>query len=168
MKKRTKMKKVKPAKRSIQRTASMAVKTQMPDLQDLMMKVHERLNQLEIKMDLVIDRTSERQPDRKPEPHPAQNHGHSQNQPRRERMLHKTVCADCNSVCEVPFKPSGERPIYCKACFSKRKAGGGKSRKPHHAPAHASHPAPTHQRRVRVIPNGAGKVTISELIPVSR
>ncbi|MDD5681408.1 MAG: hypothetical protein PHI59_09245, partial [Candidatus Omnitrophica bacterium] len=29
--------------------------------------------------------------------------------------------------CEVPFKPSGDRPVYCKECFSKRKAGNGNS-----------------------------------------
>jgi len=30
----------------------------------------------------------------------------------------------CNKECEVPFKPSGDRPVYCKECFSKRKGGG--------------------------------------------
>ena len=37
------------------------------------------------------------------------------------REMHKTVCADCNNECEVPFKPSGDRPVYCKECFSKHK-----------------------------------------------
>jgi len=39
----------------------------------------------------------------------------------RPREMHKAVCDDCKQECEVPFKPSGDRPIYCKACFSKRK-----------------------------------------------
>ena len=39
----------------------------------------------------------------------------------RPREMHKAVCADCKQECEVPFKPSGDRPVYCKACFSKRK-----------------------------------------------
>jgi len=37
------------------------------------------------------------------------------------REMHKATCADCKKECEVPFKPSGDRPVYCKDCFSKRK-----------------------------------------------
>ncbi len=40
------------------------------------------------------------------------------------REMHKATCADCKKECEVPFKPSGDRPIYCKDCFSKRKDSG--------------------------------------------
>ena len=40
----------------------------------------------------------------------------------RPREIHKAVCAECKQECEVPFKPSGDRPVYCKACFSKRKS----------------------------------------------
>ncbi|HLF18861.1 MAG TPA: CxxC-x17-CxxC domain-containing protein [Candidatus Omnitrophota bacterium] len=39
----------------------------------------------------------------------------------RPREMHKAVCADCGKECTVPFKPSGDRPVYCKECFSKRK-----------------------------------------------
>ncbi len=41
----------------------------------------------------------------------------------RLREMHKAVCADCKKECEVPFKPSGDRPVYCKDCFSKHKEG---------------------------------------------
>ena len=41
----------------------------------------------------------------------------------RPREMHKATCADCKKECEVPFKPSGDRPVYCKECFSKRKGG---------------------------------------------
>ena len=40
------------------------------------------------------------------------------------REMHKATCADCKKECEVPFKPSGDRPVYCKDCFSKRKDSG--------------------------------------------
>ncbi|MDO8748516.1 MAG: hypothetical protein Q7J72_05310 [Candidatus Omnitrophota bacterium] len=43
---------------------------------------------------------------------------------RGPREMHKAVCDDCKKECEVPFKPSGGRPIYCKDCFSKRKDSG--------------------------------------------
>lgn len=39
----------------------------------------------------------------------------------RPREMHKTTCADCGSECEVPFKPSGEKPVYCRDCFAKHK-----------------------------------------------
>ena len=37
------------------------------------------------------------------------------------RQMHKAVCAECGKECEVPFKPSGDRPVYCKECFSKKR-----------------------------------------------
>ena len=42
------------------------------------------------------------------------------------REMFKATCADCQKECEVPFKPSGDRPVYCKECFAKRKGGGGR------------------------------------------
>ena len=41
----------------------------------------------------------------------------------RPREMNKAVCAECKKECEVPFKPSGDRPVYCRDCFSKRKGG---------------------------------------------
>ncbi len=40
------------------------------------------------------------------------------------REMHKATCADCKKECDVPFKPSGDRPVYCKECFSKRRDSG--------------------------------------------
>ncbi|MCH8022412.1 MAG: DNA-directed RNA polymerase [Thaumarchaeota archaeon] len=40
---------------------------------------------------------------------------------RGEREMHKITCSDCGKEAEVPFKPSGDRPVYCKDCFSKRR-----------------------------------------------
>jgi len=37
------------------------------------------------------------------------------------REMHKAVCSECGKECEVPFKPSGDRPVYCKDCFMKRR-----------------------------------------------
>jgi CxxC-x17-CxxC domain-containing protein len=34
---------------------------------------------------------------------------------------HTAICSDCKKECTVPFKPSGDRPVYCKECFAKRK-----------------------------------------------
>jgi CxxC-x17-CxxC domain-containing protein len=43
---------------------------------------------------------------------------------RGPREMHKATCAECNKECEVPFKPSGDRPVYCRDCFQKRKKEG--------------------------------------------
>jgi len=37
------------------------------------------------------------------------------------REMHKAVCADCGKECEVPFKPTEGRPVFCKECFMKKK-----------------------------------------------
>ena len=37
------------------------------------------------------------------------------------REMHKVTCADCGNETEVPFKPDGVRPVYCRDCYQKRK-----------------------------------------------
>lgn len=34
-----------------------------------------------------------------------------------QREFHNAVCADCGKEARVPFKPRGDRPVYCSACF---------------------------------------------------
>ncbi len=34
------------------------------------------------------------------------------------REMHAAVCSECNADCEVPFKPSGDKPVLCRDCFS--------------------------------------------------
>ena len=37
---------------------------------------------------------------------------------RRERPdFHKVKCDSCGEMCEVPFKPTGNKPVYCSDCF---------------------------------------------------
>ena len=47
------------------------------------------------------------------------NRGGGFNRPPRE--MHKVTCADCGKETEVPFKPDGSRPVYCRDCFQKHK-----------------------------------------------
>lgn len=37
---------------------------------------------------------------------------------RAPRQMHPAVCAECGVETEVPFRPSNDRPVYCRACFS--------------------------------------------------
>ncbi|HAL50224.1 MAG: hypothetical protein UU46_C0003G0008 [Candidatus Uhrbacteria bacterium GW2011_GWD1_41_16] len=34
-------------------------------------------------------------------------------------QMHSATCAECGERCEVPFKPTGSKPVYCSNCFRK-------------------------------------------------
>ena len=34
-------------------------------------------------------------------------------------QMYPAVCSNCGKDCEVPFKPTGERPVFCSDCFKK-------------------------------------------------
>ncbi|MBT6120488.1 hypothetical protein HOH45_03370 [bacterium] len=38
------------------------------------------------------------------------------------KMLTKATCDSCGSYCKVPFKPTGEKPVYCNDCYRKNGA----------------------------------------------
>jgi CxxC-x17-CxxC domain-containing protein len=38
--------------------------------------------------------------------------------------MHQAVCDQCGKECEVPFRPSGDKPVYCNACFGAKKESG--------------------------------------------
>jgi CxxC-x17-CxxC domain-containing protein len=37
------------------------------------------------------------------------------------RELHEVVCSSCGQKTTVPFKPSLDRPVYCRTCFQQRR-----------------------------------------------
>jgi CxxC-x17-CxxC domain-containing protein len=37
------------------------------------------------------------------------------------REMHQAKCSDCGKDCEVPFKPTEGRPVYCRDCFQKHR-----------------------------------------------
>jgi len=34
----------------------------------------------------------------------------------------KAICSECGNACELPFKPTGDKPVFCSDCF--RNKGG--------------------------------------------
>lgn len=34
--------------------------------------------------------------------------------------MHKAICSECGDSCEIPFRPTGDRPVFCSNCFSKQ------------------------------------------------
>ena len=41
------------------------------------------------------------------------------NRSSEQRMMHEATCDRCGNKCEVPFKPTGNKPVYCSDCFRK-------------------------------------------------
>ena len=41
----------------------------------------------------------------------------------RRRKMYKAICSSCGKNCEVPFKPTGNKPVYCNECFKKNNVG---------------------------------------------
>jgi len=31
--------------------------------------------------------------------------------------MYRAVCSQCGQGCEVPFRPTGDKPVYCNNCF---------------------------------------------------
>ncbi len=40
---------------------------------------------------------------------------------RTPRQMHPAQCAECGEMTEVPFKPRGDRPVFCSTCYNKQR-----------------------------------------------
>jgi len=96
------------------------------DLSFAIDKIQQQLTFLEKKLDTLIAQSSASKSYPRPDNSFRRDRNNRDNS-FRERSFTKAVCAECKAECEVPFRPTGDRPVYCKDCFSKRKdkAGGG-------------------------------------------
>jgi len=45
---------------------------------------------------------------------------------RKPLEMHDATCDKCGKECQVPFRPSGDKPVLCSDCF--RQSGEGSSR----------------------------------------
>lgn len=50
----------------------------------------------------------------------------NRNNERDTRPMFRTICGNCGKDCEVPFKPTGSKPVYCVDCY--RIMGGSDSK----------------------------------------
>src|SRR3990167_2649024 len=41
--------------------------------------------------------------------------------------MHRAICDNCGKECEVPFRPTSGKPIFCSSCFENK--GGSESRR---------------------------------------
>ena len=48
--------------------------------------------------------------------------GYSSGAPRGQREMFEATCSSCGNVAQVPFQPSGDKPVYCSSCFEQRRS----------------------------------------------
>ena len=103
------------------------------DLAGLVIKMYEQLVALEKKVDTLISRSSARAQDGDRFQKSGPRFRHSEHFDRRdarnddrsrEKNFTKAVCTKCGKECEIPFRPTGDRPVYCRDCFAARKDSG--------------------------------------------
>lgn len=46
---------------------------------------------------------------------------------RNDRQMFDAVCDKCGQNCQVPFQPTGDKPVYCSNCFEKTSGREGGS-----------------------------------------
>ena len=53
-----------------------------------------------------------------------QNNGgyNNRNSRPQQREMHDVTCAACGTQTQVPFRPSSDRPVYCRDCFSQNRS----------------------------------------------
>ncbi|MFZ5753889.1 MAG: zinc-ribbon domain containing protein [Bacillota bacterium] len=39
---------------------------------------------------------------------------------RSEREMYSATCSSCGKTATVPFRPSGDKPVYCRDCYQPR------------------------------------------------
>jgi CxxC-x17-CxxC domain-containing protein len=39
----------------------------------------------------------------------------------KPQEMHPAVCSECGKDCQVPFRPSGDKPVYCRDCFQNKR-----------------------------------------------
>lgn len=127
-------------KKSKQKTVAASSPAEL-GIEGILVKIHEQLVNLEKKIDGLTSRV----PVAPQEVRPQVIQLPVQQQQQKQRILYEVICADCNKMCEVPFKPSANRPVYCKPCFTKRKQNNtafkSNNNPPGPAPSIASVPA---------------------------
>ena len=117
-------------KKSFKRKSLLVAPQDEPGVVGLIDKVQQQLSAVERKLDILIGQSSKRPFEKSYSQDPSRRFDHSRRYDRgrggngfRERTYTRVICADCKKECEIPFKPSGDRPVYCKECFAERKKG---------------------------------------------
>lgn len=44
-----------------------------------------------------------------------------------DRQMYEAVCSSCGDTCQIPFRPSPGRDVFCSRCFEKNEGGESRS-----------------------------------------
>jgi CxxC-x17-CxxC domain-containing protein len=47
---------------------------------------------------------------------------------RRPLQMHDATCSKCQKQCQIPFRPTGDRPVFCSDCFRSEGSSNSDSR----------------------------------------
>ncbi len=47
------------------------------------------------------------------------------NSERRNVEMYDAVCSKCGKKCQVPFRPTGSKPVFCSECFAQQNENNG-------------------------------------------
>lgn len=61
---------------------------------------------------------------------PSGKRGYSRDRDSRRPTMHSAVCDECGKRCKVPFKPTGDKPVYCSDCFEHKSERRPERREP--------------------------------------
>lgn len=50
-------------------------------------------------------------------------------------QMFSATCSHCGRPCTVPFRPSGDKPVYCKECFMSRRESSSRNQGRREAPS---------------------------------
>ncbi len=50
---------------------------------------------------------------------PREFNDRSSRRPSFDKEMHEIICDRCGKTCEVPFRPTAGKPVYCNDCFRK-------------------------------------------------
>ena len=90
---------------------------------EVLMRIEAQLAALDKKVDALMHSAPKSVPmDRERSAYPSRGYGE------KGKMTYKAVCAQCGQTCGVPFKPEGNRPVYCSECFAKQQSDGPRER----------------------------------------
>ncbi len=128
---RTKTNEGSKMKKNFKREDNSATAPGGPDAGAVLAAMQQQLASIERKLDGLVSQSSEKpfKGDHYVKPfqrfdHFRRHENRDQGNSFHDRKFTRAICAECHQECEVPFKPSGDRPVYCKDCFSRRKQAG--------------------------------------------
>jgi CxxC-x17-CxxC domain-containing protein len=99
------------------------------DAEDLLFELQARFDAIEDKIDALSSKiaglsrlvSTERDPGFKTRASVGKIPPIPQDRIPRERKMYKVICAQCKKETEVPFRPTANRPVYCKSCYADRR-----------------------------------------------